>query len=76
MDRDDVGTLVQDDHVSVTIDTFNDQRRGYQFRVNPLGVQADAIFTESSGEDFSFDMIWRSAGRIDAEGYVVEEESP
>ena len=77
MDRDDTGTLIQDDHVLVTVDTFNDERRGYQFRVNPLGVQADALFSEAGGvEDFSFDMIWRSAGRIDARGYVVEVAIP
>ena len=75
MDRDDVSTLVQDDHVLVTLDTFNDNRRGYQFRINPLGVQADAILSPND-EDFSFDMIWRSAGKIDDRGYVVEVEIP
>jgi hypothetical protein len=43
MDRDSIDTFVQDDHVVFLIDTFNDERRAYQFRVNPLGVQADAI---------------------------------
>ena len=77
MDRDEVQTFVQDDHVSVMIDTFNDQRRAFQFRVNPLGVQADAIFSEIDGiEDFSWDIIWKSAGRIDELGYVVEIALP
>jgi hypothetical protein len=32
--------------------------------VNPLGVQADAIFSDIDGvEDFSWDAIWDSAGR-------------
>ena len=44
MDRDETETFIQDDHVTVMIDFFNDERRGFQFRVNPLGVQADAIF--------------------------------
>ena len=73
MDRDDVDTLIQDDHVGLMIDTFNDERRAFQFRVNPLGVQADAIFSEQDGvEDFSWDMIWSSAGRVTEDGYVVE----
>jgi hypothetical protein len=77
MDRDQVTTFVQDDHVLFMIDTFNDERRGFQFRVNPLGVQADAIFSEIEGvEDFSWDIIWRSKGRINAEGYVVEASVP
>jgi len=41
MDRDDTDTLIQDDHISFMLDTFNDERRAFQFRVNPLGVQAD-----------------------------------
>ncbi|HEY3384795.1 MAG TPA: DUF5916 domain-containing protein [Vicinamibacterales bacterium] len=77
MDRDDVNTLIQDDHVGVMIDTFNDERRAFQFRMNPLGVQADAIFSEQDGvEDFSWDMIWASAGRITRDGYIVEVALP
>jgi hypothetical protein len=77
MDRDDTDTLIQDDHVGFTIDTFNDERRGFQFRINPMGVQADAIFSEQDGiEDFSWDMLWDAAGRITDDGYVVETALP
>ncbi len=77
MDRDTINTFVQDDHVTVMIDPFNDERRAFQFRVNPLGVQADAIFSEVDGiEDFSWDIIWESAGRITDDGYVVELAIP
>ena len=77
MDRDDTDTLIQDDHIGVMIDTFNDERRAYQFRVNALGVQADAIFSEQDGiEDFSWDMIWKSVGRVTADGYIVEIALP
>lgn len=75
MDRDEIGTLNQDDHVVLMLDTYNDERRGLQFRINPLGVQADAVFSNND-EDFSFDMIWSSAGRITAEGYQVEIAIP
>jgi len=77
MDRDDTDTLIQDDHVGLMIDTFNDERRAFQFRVNPLGVQADAIFSEQDGvEDFSWDMIWSAAGRITEDGFVIEIALP
>jgi len=77
MDRDSVDTFVQDDHVVLILDTFNDERRGFQFRINPLGVQMDAILSESEGiEDFSFDMIWSSAGQVTADGYVIEVAIP
>jgi hypothetical protein len=77
MDRDQINTLVQDDYVIVQIDTFNDQRRNYQFRINPLGVQADALSSEvDRTEDWSWDMIWESKAKITAEGYEVEIALP
>jgi hypothetical protein len=77
MDRDQIDTLIQDDYVILQIDTFNDQRRNYQFRVNPLGVQADALSSEvDRTEDWSWDMIWTSRGRITADGYEVEIALP
>jgi len=77
MARDEINTFVQDDHVTIMLDTFNDERRAFQFRVNPLGVQADAIFSEVDGiEDWSWDMIWASAGKITNDGYVVEISFP
>ena len=42
-DRD---TLWQDDNVALMIDTFNDERTGYEFYVNPLGAQGDMRMTD------------------------------
>ena len=68
---------LNDDTVGFLVDPFNDDRLAYQFRVNPLGVQADAINSDVEGsEDFSWDAIWDSAGRITADGYVVEVAIP
>jgi hypothetical protein len=77
MDRDSIDTFVQDDHITFMLDTFNDERRAFQFRVNPLGVQADAIFSQVEFvEDFSWDIIWDTAGKITDFGYVVEVAIP
>jgi len=77
MDRDQIDTLIQDDYVIVQLDTFDDQRRNFQFRVNPLGVQADALSSAVDlSEDWSWDMIWESRGRITAEGFEVEIALP
>jgi Domain of unknown function (DUF5916)/Carbohydrate family 9 binding domain-like len=77
IDRDAILLFIQDDHVGFTLDTFDDERRAYHFRVNPLGVQIDAIFSErTAAEDYSWDAIWDSAGRITADGYVVEVAIP
>jgi hypothetical protein len=73
-DRD---TPFMDDVVGFLVDPFNDERRGFQFRINPLGVQMDAIFSENEGyEDFSWDAIWASAGSITDDGFVVEVAVP
>ena len=77
MDRDAINKFIQDDHVNFIVDPFNDERRGFQFRVNPLGVQADANFSELEGyEDFSWDAIWDAAGKITDWGYAIEIAIP
>src|SRR6185436_6037485 len=53
-----------DDYVGILFDTFNDQRRAYEFDFNPLGVQADGIWTEGQGEDFSLDLVMESKGMV------------
>lgn len=66
-----------DDVVGLYIDPFNDDHRAYQFRVNPLGVQIDAINSDvEDTEDFDWDAIWDSAGRLTPDGYIVEIAIP
>lgn len=66
-----------DDFVGVVLDTFNDERRAFEFFVNPLGVQMDLFQDDVTGrEDESWDAIWRSAGKISDDGYVVEFAIP
>jgi hypothetical protein len=75
-DRDNIW---HDDRVGIMIDTFNDERRGFEFLVNPLGVQMDATRNEVGGgdeRDTSWDAIWNSAGRISDQGYTVEMSIP
>ncbi|HEU4594385.1 MAG TPA: DUF5916 domain-containing protein, partial [Pyrinomonadaceae bacterium] len=68
--------VFDDDWVGVWLDTFNDGRRSYELIFNPLGVQADAIFTEGVSEDFSVDIVHESKGSITTDGYVVEVAIP
>jgi hypothetical protein len=65
-----------DDYVGVFLDTFNDQRRAYVFFFNPLGVQADGIFTEGGGEDYSTDIVMESKGIVSENGFTVEIAIP
>jgi Domain of unknown function (DUF5916)/Carbohydrate family 9 binding domain-like len=73
-DRD---TAFSDDFVGVVLDTFNDNRRAFEFFVNPLGVQMDLIQDDTNRtEDESWDAIWNTAGRIVDDGYIVEIAIP
>jgi hypothetical protein len=60
-----------DDVVGLLLDTFYDKRRFYIFLANPLGIQLDGITSESSDDDYSYDALWRSEGRLTSDGYVV-----
>lgn len=60
-----------DDWVGVVIDTYNDHRRAYQFAVNPLGIQYDALVNEKGYGDANFDTLWYSQGRLTPWGYVA-----
>ena len=66
--RDDI---FDDDLIEIMLDTFHDHRRAYAFMANPLGVQADALWTEGSDFDPSFDTVWNSAGKLTDRGFVV-----
>jgi hypothetical protein len=77
-DRDHSGG---DDWVGIVLDTFNDERRAYEFWVNPLGVQTDGIYSEGmvgGGRNFdeSWDAIWYSSCRLTDFGYEVEMAIP
>jgi len=55
--------IFQDDFVGVIIDTFNDERRGFEFFVNALGAQGDLTRDDSrNNEDSSWDTAWDSFG--------------
>jgi hypothetical protein len=66
----------EDDYVGILFDTFNDQRRAYEFDFNPLGIQADGIWTEGQGEDFSLDLVMESKGLVTTDGYTIEIAIP
>jgi hypothetical protein len=71
-DRDNIW---DDDWVLILFDSFNDERRCYEFGCNALGIQADIIESASGGGE-SWDAIWESDGRITEEGYIVEMAIP
>ncbi len=66
-----------DDFVGIVLDSYGDERRAFEFFVNPLGVQMDLTNDDiNQNEDESWDAIWDSAGRINESGYIVEMQIP
>ena len=63
--------VLNDDHVSVLLDPFQDRRKGVMFTVNPVGVQADAAWTENNSPDYSYDQVWDSEGRVTQNGWMA-----
>lgn len=71
--RDDV---LDDDHVLIYLDTFDDRRRAYVLIFNPLGIQQDGVYTEGRETDYSVDVVMQSKGTVTADGYTVEVALP
>ena len=63
--------ISQDDGVGIYLDTFRDAHRAYFFFSNPAGVQADAIYTEGYGADYSFDTLWYNSAHLTKGGYAA-----
>ncbi|MGI9102002.1 MAG: DUF5916 domain-containing protein [Terriglobales bacterium] len=65
-------TFGGDDFVDLWLDTFHEHHRMYEFVSNPLGVQSEGIDDETTNnEDFTWDTVWHSRGKLTDKGYVV-----
>jgi hypothetical protein len=67
--------IFQDDFVMAILDTYGDFQRGYEFAVNPFGIQADLMKTLNN-EDESFDLVWHSAAARNDSGWTAELAIP
>ncbi len=66
-----------DDKIEILLDTYHDKRNAFQFAVNPLGTQQDALITDEGRDiNVTWNGSWTSAGRVDDKGYTVEIEIP
>src|SRR6266567_4253665 len=68
--------IFDDDYVGILFDTFNDHRKAYEFDFNPLGVQADGVWTDGQNEDFNPDIVMESKGEVTSDGWTVEVAIP
>lgn len=64
------------EHFGIFLNGFNDGQQEFRFFVSSAGVQQDLLYTESFGEDLSFNAIWDSKAIITNDGWVVEMKIP
>ena len=67
--------ILDDDHISVHLDTYSDRHRAYIFGVNPHGVQLDGIL-DGGEPDFSWDAVWDAEARLAERGWTAEMAIP
>jgi hypothetical protein len=65
------------DSFQVVIDTFKDERNGYQFAINPAGAKWDAQMANEGRENNSnWDGVWDVSARIGDDGWYAEMRIP
>ncbi len=63
------------DFVGVIFDTYLDKLNGFEYFITPLGEQMDAkVAPNNNGnnEDFSWNAVWKSAAKMQADGWSFE----
>ena len=65
--------LRENDHVSILLDTYNDRRNGFYFRVNPLGAKEDiALINSGESRNQAWDAIWECRTKINDDHWTAE----
>jgi hypothetical protein len=65
------------DGFRIILDTFHDERNGYQFATNPAGAKWDAQMSNEGRENNAdWDGIWEVGARIGATGWYAEIRIP
>jgi hypothetical protein len=64
------------DIFGVFVNGYNDGQQDFRFIVSASDGQADCIGTDTNGEDYSWDGVWKSKAVITDFGWVVEMRIP
>ena len=69
--------LYDNDTVFVLLDTYNDRRSGFFFRVNPLGAKEDvAIMDSGDSRNENWNAVWDSRAKINSDNWTTEIAIP
>ncbi|HEX6007928.1 MAG TPA: DUF5916 domain-containing protein, partial [Burkholderiales bacterium] len=64
------------DQIKIIVDSYNDNRTGFQFAVNPDGVKRDYAVYDDDNEDDSWNGVWDVATQQDSLGWTAEFQIP
>ena len=70
------GSLDGDDHVTVVLDTFLDNRAGYFFSINAAGAKLDGLIGDAEHASSDWDGIWDGRARKTSDGWTAEIALP
>jgi len=68
--------MQSDDTFGIYLDPFNNNRTGYNFRVNPNSNRSDAIFETPTELNGDWEDIWYAEAGINDEGWSAELAIP
>ena len=75
--RRDAENLRENDNVFILLDTYNDKRSGFFFRINPLGAMQDIALTNSGdSQNRSWDAVWDCRAKINDTHWTTEIAIP
>jgi len=64
------------DRLMIYLDPRHDRRTGVEFWISAAGVQRDAVISNDTFEDTSWDAVWTSAVAFDNQGWSAELRIP
>ena len=74
--RRDSSNLVQNEHVSIVLDTFHDRRNGFLFLVSALGGMLEESFFDERNPSRDWNTVWDAKTRITADAWTMEVAIP
>ena len=75
--RRDARDLHENDNVFILLDTYNDRRSGFFFRINALGAMQDSkVINGGDSMNRDWDIVWKCRTKISKNGWVVEVAIP
>ena len=75
--RGDARDIHENDNVFILLDTYNDRRSGFFFRINSLGAMQDRkVINGGDSMNSDWDIVWECRTKINEDNWIVEIAIP